>query len=137
MIIIADSDGLIGISNPNDGHYLNSTNLLKKLNQLNAKFIYPSTAIAEATAILQIRLNKQDSANQIIEFVRSGLFQVEPVDQETLIEASYLLDQKRSKHATLFDAIVAAVAKKYNADAIFSFDRFYKTKGFKLAEDLK
>ena len=30
-----------------------------------------------------------------------------------------------------------AVAEEYKADAIFSFDHFYATKGFKLAEDLK
>ena len=46
------------------------------------------------------------------------------------------MDLKRSKHHTLFDAIVAAVAKKYYADAIFSFDKFYKSKGFKLVSEL-
>ncbi len=46
------------------------------------------------------------------------------------------MDFKKSKHNTLFDAVVAATAKKYQADAIFSFDKFYKKQGFKLASEL-
>lgn len=136
MIVIVDADGLIGVSNKEDAHYLESIDLLKKLSQKNAKFIYPSTVIAEATAILQIRLNKQDTADQIIESVKSNLFYIEPVDQETLIDAIAFLAPRRSKHATLFDGIVAAVAKKHEADAIFSFDKFYKNRGFTLASEL-
>lgn len=137
MIVVVDSDGLIGVSNSNDVHYANSIKILQKLNQKKAKLIYPATTVAEATTVLQVRLNKQDSADQIIEFVRSGFFRIEPVDQETLVEASFMMNKKRGKHDTFFDGIVAAIAKKYKADAIFSFDHFYKTKGFKLAEDLK
>jgi predicted nucleic acid-binding protein len=36
----------------------------------------------------------------------------------------------------LFDALVAAVAKKNNADAIFSFDEWYKKLGFTLVTGL-
>lgn len=57
------------------------------------------------------------------------------VDSDGLIATSN--KEERSKHATLFDGIVAAVAEKYQADAIFSFDKFYKRKGFKLASELK
>lgn len=136
MIIIVDSDGLIGVSNEKDAHYLNAKDTLQKLNEEKARLIYPSTVIVEATTILQIRLNKLDIANKILELVRSNALFIEPVDQTTLINASLLLENKRSKHATLFDAIVAAIAQKYNADAIFSFDKFYKSKGFKLAGEL-
>lgn len=136
MTIIVDSDGLIGISHEEDVHYLNSIKLLQKLNQKKAKFIYPATTITEATTILQIRLNKLDTANNIMDAVKSSLLNIEPVDQSVLIEAISFLDPDRSKHATLFDGIVATVAKKYQADAIFSFDKFYKSKGFKLAIEL-
>lgn len=136
MIIVVDSDGLIGISNMEDVHYAQSIKLLQKLKQENAQLIYPATTIAETTAMLQIRLNKQDTANQIIEFVRSGAFWVESVDQTILVMAASFLNQDRSKHATLFDGVVAAIAQRYRADAIFSFDKFYKSKGFKLASEL-
>lgn len=137
MIIIVDSDGLIGLSNEKDVHYANAINILQKLNKKEAKFIYPSTVIAEATTLLQIRLNKSDIANRIIELVKSEQLIIEPVDQTTLINASLVLEEKRNKHITMFDAIVFVAAQKYKADAIFSFDHFYKTKGFKLAGELE
>ena len=136
MIVIVDSDGLIGISNPEDAHYLVSIKLLQKLKKLNARLVYPATTIAESTTVLQVRLNKADTADQIIEFTKSGVFQIEPVDKTTLVNAAFFLSKERSKHATIFDGIVAAVAQKHQADAIFSFDKFYKKKGFKLASEL-
>lgn len=136
MTIIVDSDGLIGISNKEDAHYAKANILLERLQKSNAEFIYPSTTIAETTAILQIRLNKQNTANQILEFVRSGVFTIQPIDQMILTAAISYLKKDRSKHATLFDGVVAAVAKKHNADAIFSFDRFYRAQGFILASEL-
>lgn len=136
MIVIVDSDGLIGISNPEDAHYLICMRVLQKLKKLNARLIYPATTIAESTAVLQVRLNKSDTADQIIEFTKSGVFQIEPVDQAILVKAATFLNKERSKHATIFDGIVAAIAQKHQADAIFSFDKFYKNKGFKLASEL-
>ena len=136
MIVVVDSDGLIGVSNAQDTHYLASLSLIQRLNQKKVKYLYPATTIAEATAILQIRLNKPDTANQIIESVKLGLFHIEPVDREILVSATTFLKGSASKHTTLFDAIVAAMAQKYHADAIFSFDKFYKKIGFKLAGDL-
>lgn len=136
MKIIVDSDGLIGVSHVGDKHFVLANKILHKLNEAGAELVYPATIIAEATAVLQIRLNSQESADQIIENTKSGLFNIEPVNVALLISAISFLDKGRSKHATLFDAIVAAVAKKYNADAIFSFDKFYKSKGFKLASEL-
>jgi predicted nucleic acid-binding protein len=136
MIIIVDSDGLIGISNPEDVHYLSCIKLLQNLKKLNAILIYPATTIAESTAVLQIRLNKSETADQIIELTKSGVLLIEPVDQAILAKAASFLGKDRSKHATIFDGIVAAIARKHQADGIFSFDKFYKKKGFKLASEL-
>jgi len=136
MRIIVDSDGLIGMSHESDEHYKISIKILEMLLKENAELIYPSTTIAETTAVLQIRLKDKRTANKIIEYASSGVLHIEPVDQKTLESASKFLDLRRSNHSTLFDGIVAAVAEKYDADAIFSFDKFYKKRGFKLASDL-
>lgn len=136
MIIVVDSDGLIGLSQKDDAHHSSSTRILQKLNKEQVQFIYPATTIAETTAILQIRLNKPDTANRIIENVKQGIFQVEPIDQSIIISAAAFLKKDRSKHVTLFDGIVAAIAQKHKADAIFSFDDFYSKNGFKLASEI-
>lgn len=136
MIIIVDSDGLIGSLNPNDIHYSVSTKILLALVKKSAKLIYPATTIAESVTFLQGLLNKPELAKEIIDRIQTNQLQIEAVDQSVLQEAGLLMNLKRSKHNTLFDAIVATIAKKHNADAIFSFDKFYKTHGFLLASEL-
>lgn len=136
MIVIVDSDGLIGLSHKDDVHFDRCHKLLKTLERKHAHLIYPATVIAETISVLQLRLNNQKTADQILEFVKSGAFDIEDVNLDTLVTAASFLGKDRNKHATLFDAIVAAVAQKYKADAIFSFDHFYKNKGFKLASEI-
>lgn len=136
MIVIVDSDGFIGNLIPQDQHYKISQQILSKLLKKGAKLIYPATVIAETTTFLQGRLNQPELAEQIIQHIIDNQLTIESIDSEIIQTASAFMDFKRSKHHTLFDAIVAAVAQKYHADAIFSFDHFYKSKGFKLASEL-
>lgn len=136
MTIIVDSDGLIGSLNPSDIHYLISQTVLLKLNKRGARLIYPATVIPETVTFLQGRLNSPALANQVVQLVNDNQLIIESVGSEILQKAGSLIDFKKSKHNTLFDAVVAAIAERYKADAIFSFDKFYKTKGFKLASEL-
>lgn len=136
MIIIVDSDALIGSLNTKDQHYLIAHQTILELINKGSTLIYPATVIVETVTFLQGRLNAPELANQVIQLVNDNQFIIEPVDNNILQKASLFLDFKKSKHHTLFDAIVAAIAKKNNADAIFSFDKFYKNKGFKLASEL-
>jgi hypothetical protein len=62
---------------------------------------------------------------------------VQFVDHEILGEAADLFNPLASKKNTLFDAVVAAIAKRLNADAIFSFDGWYRTTLFLLQEKSK
>lgn len=136
MTIIVDSDGLIGGLDPNDSHYESSLKINENLVKNHARLLYPATVIAESVTFLQGRLNKPDLAYAILQLIKEGNLEIEVVNAETLQKASELMDLKRSKHNTLFDCIVAVVAKEHNADAIFSFDKFYKSIGFKLASEL-
>lgn len=135
MIVIVDSDALIGSLYPQDQHYKTSRQIQAKLAKINAKLIYPATVIVETVTFLQGRLNKPGLAQQMLELVNSNELVIESIGSDIIQQASGFMDLNSSKHNTLFDAIVAAVAKNYDADAIFSFDKFYKTKGFKLASE--
>lgn len=136
MIIVFDSDGLIGSLNPNDVHYPISKKTLFKLTSKNSKFIYPATTIVETVTFLQGRMNKPELAKKIIGLLLNNDLNIEPIDYKLLQDASHHMNFQKSKHHTLFDAIVLSIAKKYKADAIFSFDIFYKNKGFKLVSEL-
>ena len=136
MTIIVDSDGLIGLFNKDDAHNATSIFTLEKLIAKEAKLIYPATTLTEATAILQIRLKHPELATKIVDLLIDGKLIIEPVDEILLKEAVTLLKPVGNKHNTLFDAVVATVAKRYKADAIFSFDKWYKKLGFTLVSDI-
>lgn len=59
---------------------------------------------------------------------------VENISQDIINEAREFFDPNSSKHNTIFDCIVAALAKRHHADAIFSFEYWYNKLGFKLAK---
>lgn len=136
MIIVVDSDALIGSLYPQDQHFKTSQQIRVKLAKINAKLIYPATVIVETVTFLQGRLNKPGLADEVIQLVTSQELAIEAVDGKILQEASSFMDFSGSKHNTFFDAVVVAIAQRYKADAIFSFDKFYKKKGFKLASEL-
>ena len=134
--VVVDADAIIAQADPNDAHHQTATKISESLVNMNAQVVYPVTAIAEANAYMQRVLDSTASAyGTAVVFTNSDV-QVAEVNQETIRSAVKYFSPKTSKKNTLFDCIVAAVAEEYNADAIFSFDHFYKSKGFKLAKDI-
>lgn len=136
-IVVVDADALVAQTNPADIHYQKANTISQNLINMNAQVIYPVTAVAEAATHMQRVLNSTASAHGTVQFMCEPASQVVEVNKQTLVNSLKYFSHSSSKKNTVFDCIVAAVAEEYKADAIFSFDRFYKTKGFKLAEDLK
>jgi predicted nucleic acid-binding protein len=77
-----------------------------------------------------------EDAKRILNKFQSGDFPVQVVDHAILTEAGELFNPNGSKKNTLFDAVVAAIAKRLNANAIFSFDEWYRKIGMTLTDDL-
>jgi hypothetical protein len=75
-------------------------------------------------------------AKRILTKFQSCNFPVRAVYHAILTEAGELFIPNGSKKNTLFDAVVAAIAKRLNADAIFSFDEWYRKIGLTLTFDL-
>lgn len=136
-IVIVDSDAIIAQTNPQDIHHKKASEISQNLIDLNAQVFYPSTTIAESNAHIQRVLNSTASAYGTAVLLTSQDAQIIEVNKQTLINAVQYFNPRTSKKNTLFDCIVAAVALEYEADAIFSFDKYYKKLGFKLAQDLK
>jgi len=120
-----------------DTNHEKATNLLQKATLLNAELIYPTTAITEIVTVLHRRFRLEKEAKAFAEFVALKGVNLETVTQKTLTSAIQDFYMKtKSKKNTLFDCIVASIAKRHKAAAIFSFDDFYRQAGFKLVEDL-
>ncbi len=135
LLIIGDTDALISTINI-DAHHEVVKAIYRELASVNAGIYFPSAIIAETITTCQRRLKNPSLAEAMVTQLTSDLINVLPTDDDTLQMAAAFFHPHGSKENTFFDAIVAASAKKQNADAIFSFDQWYRKLGFKLASDL-
>lgn len=131
--IIVGSDALIALLNKDDLLADKALETLEGLHRLDARLLYPATTLVEATTTLQRRLSNASLTKDIVKMIKESQFPVIAVDQETLEIAEALFDPKGSKQNTFFDAVVAAIANKQKADAVFSFDAWYEKVGLTLA----
>lgn len=136
MIVIGDADALIALAIEKDSLYLRANAISRKLDEDNIQVIFPNTAISEAITTLLRKHSNPELAGYLAQQYKKNIFKVEYVDEEIMQLAVDLFNPKSSKKNTFFDAIVASVAKSLKADAIFSFDNWYKKVGFLLASDL-
>ena len=135
-VVIVDADAIVAQAYPNDSNHRRAVSISDKLNNLGAQVIYPATAVLEATTVLQGRLNSGATAYGTASVFADPNVNVAEVNQTTLTNAINYFSPTTGKKNTLFDCVVMAVADEHKADAIFSFDKVYKSKGYKLASDL-
>ena len=135
-VVIADADAIISFVNVEDANHNKTKQIMQHLALLQVNLLFPSTAICEAVTVLRGKLNKPNDASKVIAQLHHGDFLIQAVDQEILSHALKLYNPLASKKNTLFDAVVAALAKRLEADAIFSFDEWYRKIGLTLASDL-
>lgn len=135
--VVSDADALIALVHEGDTNHNKAVTISSKLLEKGVDIFFPNTAILEAITALKRALNKPNLAHLINKKYQQGEFSVIYIDEEIQLMASRLFDQKaNSKQNTIFDAIVVAAAKKYSADAIFSFDSWYPKLGMTLVKEL-
>ena len=135
MIVIVDADTIIGQTDPADALHTKVSEIFERLAKTNTRLLYPVTAVAEANAYIQRVSKGTATAHDTIKLLVSESELVE-INGNTVKNALKYFSPTTSKKNTLFDCIVAAIAEEKQADAIFSFDKFYRKKGFKLASEL-
>ena len=136
--IVVDADAIVAQAHPDDSNHSRALSTTQYLKKINARVVYPTTAVCEAVTVLQHKLENSATAyGTAVIFTDPNLHVVE-INQEIMTRAiNNHFRPTTSKKNTLFDCIVLEIAEQYQADAIFSFDHFYKSKGFKLASELK
>ena len=136
LTVVVDSDAIVAQTDPNDSHHTKALAISASLSEKKARIIYPSSTVLEAATHIQRVLNSTASAYGTASVITSPLAEVAEVSKSTIANALQYLNPNSSKQDTLFDCVVATIAREYQADAVFSFDKFYKKKGFKLASEL-
>lgn len=136
-IVVVDADAIIAQAHPQDSNHVKALRIAKDLRDANAQMIYPAMAICEAVTVLQHKLSSTATTYGTAVIFTDPHLQIEEVNQKTITRSiNNYFKQDTGKKNTLFDCLVLDTADRHQADAIFSFDHFYKTKGFKLAQDL-
>lgn len=135
-LIVGDADAIIAQVNSEDSNHNQAVKIAQELVDSRANVIYPVTAVVEAVTHIQRALSSGTTAYGTIQLMLDPEVQIVEVNKQTLTNSIKYFSPTTSKKNTLFDCIVAAVAEEYRADAIFSFDKFYKSRGFKLVNDL-
>ena len=136
FIIITDEDAIVALANENDSNHKKAKEISVKLDVLNAKVMVPVTALSEALTALKRKLDRVDLVKDIVDQCKSNQIPTIGISEDIIPPAISFFEIDFSKKDTFFDAVIAAMAQKYSADAIFSFDTWYRKKGFKLTEDL-
>ena len=134
--VVVDADAIIAQVNTKDENHERAKKIAESLDSSGVKVLYPVTAVTEAVTVMQSKMNSLGTAIDVAEvFARPG-YEVVEISQEIY---NYAVDKFFSKVSnkrdTMFDCIVASVAEKYKADAVFSFDKFYKRRGFRLVSE--
>lgn len=135
-ICVADTDALIALTLADDIHHKRASSISKYLLKKEVTVVFPVTVFPETITFLKRAVNQPQKAHEINTQLQNGVYVVEYISKEILQLATEYFEQANSKKNTFFDAIVAATAKNLEADAIFSFDKWYSTLGFTLASDL-
>lgn len=136
--VIVDADALVAQAHPDDSNHQKALSIALHLKTVNARMVYPATAVCEAVTVLQHKLDSSATAYGSAVIFTDPSLQIVEINQATMSRAiNNHFSPSTSKKNTLFDCIVLDAAEQYEADAIFSFDHFYKSKGYKLASELK
>lgn len=135
-LVVGDADAIIAQANSEDSNHKEAVRIAQELITSQVRVIYPVTAVIEAVTHIQRALNSGVTAFGTAQLMVDPAIEVVEVNKQTLTNAISYFGPTTSKKNTLFDCVVAATAEEYRADAIFSFDKFYKGKGFKLASEL-
>lgn len=135
-LVVGDADAIIALANSEDSNHKEAVRITQEFITSQVRVIYPVTAVIEAVTHIQRALNSGITAFGTAQLMVDPAIEVVEVNKQTLTNAINYFSPTTSKKNTLFDCVVAATAQEYKADAVFSFDKFYKSKGFKLASEL-
>jgi len=135
VVHIADSDALIAMLSKKDANHVKAKAVIKKITLQKEEILFPATVIAETITTMQIRLKNPELAKEVAKKVAASAIPIIPTDADILKIATEIYKPEGSKKNTMFDAIVAATAKKLETKSIFSFDGWYRKLGYNLLID--
>jgi len=136
--ILVDSDAFVALSKKDDTGHKKANALLERLLQKPVVFSTSNYVFSETVTVISQHLGRKQAALFIRELkAAESIFSVYWIDDEIESLAIEIFYNQTSKNVSFVDCTNMAILKKFNVDAIFSFDSIYKRNGFILVEDLR
>lgn len=129
-LVIVDSDGLIGLINPNDPNHDKCLEISNYVTNNHLETVVPYPIVLEAATALarDTKINRPDLAAEILK--ANARIEDRPIlDENVASLVSELFQTNTSRKNTPFDHYLLALAKRNGIKYIFSFDSFYEKQG--------
>ncbi len=134
--MVGDADALIALISEADAHHQEADRIARQLDRYGIPVIFPVSTVAETINAFRRKFDSPLLAQSLTEKVTRQELLVETVDSPLLSSAIGIFNPHGSKKNTIFDAIVAALAREHDIEVIFAFDEWYEKLGFTLAKDI-
>jgi predicted nucleic acid-binding protein len=133
-LVIVDADAIVATALRADVNHTKAMKVVETIDRRGVELLYPVTAVVEAVTVIQRVYGDGSLAKEIARVFRGDNRVVNVGEDIYEMAVNEYFEYVKSKKKTLFDCLVAAVAKKYGVKTIFSFDRFYQKVGYELVE---
>lgn len=135
--ILVDADALVALAKIDDSNHRKALNISKKLQKTGVTWIVSPYTIAEAVTVLSYKVDQKEAKRFLAEVRNLDLGTLSLKEENLKLADDWFLKQDK-KGTSYFDCYNMALLELHNKTllGIFSFDRIYKSNGFKLAQDL-
>lgn len=132
--ILVDSDAFVAINRVADVHHEKAVAINKSLLKVSANLITTNYVLQETTTVLSRKMAQQKAREFLSLFRKDTPMLVIHIDKRLDDEASRIFLKEKRDGTSFVDCSNVAVAKTFNIDTIFSFDKFYLDYGLELLE---
>ncbi|OGR85760.1 MAG: hypothetical protein A2901_01215 [Elusimicrobia bacterium RIFCSPLOWO2_01_FULL_54_10] len=129
--VLADTSALYALINPEDDHHPKAVEIYGSLLQRQVVLVLPNFILAETHTLINRRIGHLAAREFLQKTIQDFNIERATVEDEWTALAT-LVEGRRSKGLSYFDAIAVAVAERLGIEEVFTFDRHFKLMGLKV-----
>lgn len=134
-VVFVDTNVYVATADLADSLHQKALALSRELAFPRFKTVTSSNIVSESLTVISQKVNKA-AAVKFLEDLEGSTTEIIFVDEEIYSQALELFPKIKSKNVSFVDATSFAVMKNRGIKAAFTFDRHFKTQGFKLLSEV-
>lgn len=128
MKVFVDTSAVLALSEPEDYSHVTATHIWQRLTSEKHELLTTNYVVVETCTLLQTRSGIQ--AVQEFQTAIVPLLHIVWIDEETHMVAIQALLLANQRRLSLVDCSSMIIAKRYNIQHVFAFDRHFTQRGF-------